>query len=389
MPHALVAGHICLDIIPELGPHVVFEPGRLVEAGPALLSTGGAVSNTGLALSRLGVETALLGKVGPGPFGQAIRDILDAHQPGLSSSLKVVEGEATSYTLVISVEGRDRMFLHCPGSNHTFSASDVSDEALADTRVFHFGYPPLMAKMYAHHGAELETLFRRAKEAGATTSLDMSLPDLESDSGRADWVRILSRVLPYVDIFMPSIEELLFMLDRPTYEAIRGAVYGTLPPSIFSRLADKALQMGANMVGIKAGSRGLYLKTSPQPSFLGRAFLECHPDIGEAWKGRELWAPCFQVELAGTTGAGDATIGGFLMGVLKGMPPERALVAGVASGACCCERPDAVSGVRPWDETRQRIAKGWDRIPLELGEDWQPNYAGVYERHGDRHGEAV
>ena len=49
----VVAGHICLDIIPTI-PHerIEFEPGRLLQVGPAVLSTGGAVSNTGLALHR-------------------------------------------------------------------------------------------------------------------------------------------------------------------------------------------------------------------------------------------------------------------------------------------------------------------------------------------------
>jgi sugar/nucleoside kinase (ribokinase family) len=380
MAEALVAGHICLDIIPELGASVAFEPGRLIEAGPAVLSTGGAVSNTGIALSRLGVETQLLGKIGRGPFGDVIRRVLDSYQPGLSDSMVVVDGEPTSYTIVVNMSGQDRMFLHCPGCNNTFTAEDVPDEVLQEVRLMHFGYPPLMARMFENDGEQLERLFRRAKEAGCTTSLDMSLPDAEAPSGRADWEGILRRVLPYVDVFVPSIEELLFMLERATFETIRGAVYSTLPGIVFRRLADKALGMGAQMVGIKAGSRGLYLKTRPDLGFLGRAFMMNHADVGEAWSGRELWAPCFKVELAGTTGAGDATIGGFLMAVMRGMSPEKALTAGVAAGACCCEKPDAVSGVRSWEETRARIAAGWERMPLDPGRGWTTLGSGILER---------
>jgi len=64
-----VAGHICLDIIPSFGSEErnfgdLFTPGRLVEVGPAVVSTGGAVSNTGLALRHLGVPTVMIGKVG-------------------------------------------------------------------------------------------------------------------------------------------------------------------------------------------------------------------------------------------------------------------------------------------------------------------------------------
>ena len=74
-PHtfeAIVAGHICLDILPTLtGGSIAFAPGRSIEAGKALLSTGGPVSNTGLAMHVLGVRTGLIGKVGDDLFGQA------------------------------------------------------------------------------------------------------------------------------------------------------------------------------------------------------------------------------------------------------------------------------------------------------------------------------
>lgn len=53
---------------------------------------------------------------------------------------------------------------------------------------------------------------------GLATSFDLAAVDPESDAGRADWERILRGVLPYVDFFVPSFEELCFMLDRPRYE---------------------------------------------------------------------------------------------------------------------------------------------------------------------------
>ena len=67
---AVVAGHICLDIIPGMqafppgGFQDAFQPGRLIEVDAAALSTGGPVSNTGLALHRLGIPTRLICKIG-------------------------------------------------------------------------------------------------------------------------------------------------------------------------------------------------------------------------------------------------------------------------------------------------------------------------------------
>ena len=40
-------------------------------------------------------------------------------------------------------------------------------------------------------------------------------------AGQADWAKILGRTLPYVDFFVPSIEELCFMLDRDKFEELQ------------------------------------------------------------------------------------------------------------------------------------------------------------------------
>jgi len=360
MVEALVVGHICLDIIPELRGDVRLEPGRLVEAGPASMSTGGAVSNTGLALTKLGIRTKLIGKVGSGIFGRAIREILSSHQAGLGDSM--VEGEGTSYTVVINVPGRDRTFLHFPGCNATFCSDDVPDEALASTRLMHLGYPPLLSRMYADDGAELEKLFRRAKSFGVVTSLDMSLPDAASPSGQVDWERVLARVLPFVDLFVPSIEEVVFMLDHSAYS---GLDLGSLSRDAVEGYAQRMIDMGAKAALIKLGERGLYLRTSdlgePSPNPLpdGSARTSDPREGAPDWNHRNLWTSAYDVDVVGTTGAGDSAVAGFLMGFLRGMSPDDALEAAVAVGACCCEGADAVSGVRTWPETEARMKAEW------------------------------
>src|SRR5512145_3206074 len=211
MVDAIVAGHLCLDIIPDLGKlalgqfDLAFQPGRLVQSGPAKLTTGGAVSNTGLALHRLGISTCLIGRVGADQLGKALRQGIEDQGTGLAQGIVDCAESSTSYSIVITPPGSDRRFLHHPGANDDFCAQDVADEAIRGARLFHFGYPPLMANMYADTGKQLGELLLRVKSRGLTTSLDMAYPDPESPAGRADWPAILRRVLPDVDVFVPSL----------------------------------------------------------------------------------------------------------------------------------------------------------------------------------------
>ena len=372
---AVVAGHLCLDIIPDLtvGAYscfdTLFAPGRLTEVGPAVLSTGGAVSNTGLVLNKLGIRTQLMGKVGNDLFGQAVRQIVASYGADLAGGMLVDDRASTSYTVIINLPEVDRIFLHCPGANDTFCADDVRYDLLAEPRLFHFGYPPIMRQMYTQGGLQLAEIFRRAKATGITTSLDMAMLDAASAAGRADWAGILRAALPYVDIFMPSIEEVLFMLRRETFDEFVRAAGGVsiLPfvtPELLSDVSQRLIEMGARLVGLKLGDRGLYVRTADRSALhsLGRA----RPSDIAAWANREMWAPCFQVDVVGTTGSGDATIAGFLSALLRGMSIEDTITAAVAVGACNVQAADALSGIRPWEETLQRVAGGWPRRTLTL-----------------------
>lgn len=372
-PAVIVAGHICLDIIPTFAGDQttrldqLLQPGRLVNIGPAVTSTGGAVSNTGLALHRLGVATSLMGKVGDDLFGHAILDLLRRRDPALAAGM-IVDGDAvSSYTLVINPPGEDRAFLHCPGANDTFSASDVTENQLRGAQIVHFGYPPIMRSFFLDDGAQLVALMQRIRQAGAVSSLDMAYPDREAEAGRADWRTILARVLPHVDIFLPSLEEMLFMLDRDRHDAMLadGGIPARTDGALLADLAQEMLAMGAAMAGLKLGDQGFYLRTTEDAARLAALPLRRRLDPAQ-WAGRELLAPCFQVDVAGTTGAGDCTIAGFLAALLHGLPADETLRHAVAVGACNVEQADATSGIRPWAEVRARMAAGWMQRPLTL-----------------------
>ena len=378
---AVVAGHICLDIIPDMSGsaqdkfETMFLPGRLVQVGSATFSTGGPVSNTGLALHKLGVSTQLMGKVGDDLFGQAIKQLMATYDPHLADGMVVDDAVSTSYTVVINPPGVDRIFLHCPGANDTFRVEDVRYQLVSEARLFHFGYPPIMKSMFGDGGRQLSEIFRRAKATGVTTSLDMALPDPSSAAGRADWQTILKKTLPHVDIFLPSIEEILFMIRRETYDELCRQIGSPnflplITPELLSDLSQELQELGAKIVCLKLGDRGFYLRTADQPvvESLGRA---C-PANPAAWANKELWAPCFQVELVGAAGSGDTTIAGFLAALLRDMSPEEAVTAAVAVGACNVEAADTLSGLRSWPETMERVAAGWPRHELLLeAPGWQ------------------
>ncbi|MFD1677351.1 carbohydrate kinase family protein [Alicyclobacillus fodiniaquatilis] len=371
--HVIVAGHICLDVIPDMENHGVdvadlFAPGKLVDVGAAVLATGGAVSNTGLALHRLGVPTRLLGKVGADLFGRAVLDLINDYAPMLADNMIVRNGEQTSYSIVINPPGVDRIFLHCPGANDTFCADDVPLKQISGSRLFHFGYPPLMRRMYEDGGVELSTLLQHAKACGATTSLDMASPDPVSAAGMVDWQTFLRRVLPHVDVFLPSVEEILFMLDKEYLAYLKRTEAGIAPKlngAVLHEITQQLLQLGAAIVGLKLGDQGLYVRTTGMASRLS-AMGGAMANVDERWLDRELLAPCFAVDVVGTTGAGDCTIAGFLAALLHDLSPEEVLTRAVAVGACNVEAADATSGVPTWGKVEQRIASGWERRSVEL-----------------------
>ncbi len=367
----VVAGHICLDIIPTIfQERIEFTPNSLVEVGHAVLSTGGAVSNTGLALHKLGIATRLMGKVGADSFGAVVREIVASHDSGLAQGMTVAAGEATSYTVIISSRGQDRMFLHCPGCNDTFGADDIDYKTLHATGLFHFGYPPVMRRLIENDGRELVEIFRRAKETGASTSLDMCMPDPKGFSGSVNWPKILRSVLPYVDIYLPSLDETLFMLGPRSGHGPADPGAGPAMQDLLAGVSTTLLAMGPSIVGLKLGEMGLYLRTASEgaPQHLGRA----RPGDPHLWSDREIWSPCFRVNVVGTTGSGDATIAGFLAGYLRGKAPEDCVTLACAVGACNVEAADALSGLLTWDQTLDRMAGGWARADLAVArEDWR------------------
>ena len=376
----VVAGHICLDLLPELrGPQTqpgnLFVPGRLASIGPAQVALGGAVANTGLALHKLGLKTTLMGKIGGDLFGDMILALLRRHDSVLAEHMVVASDEHSSYSFVLSRPGVDRSFLHYTGTNDTLAVEDLSLDVISEARLFHFGYPPLMGRCYSDSAGFAE-FFAAVRTRGQLTSLDMSMPDRESPAGKVIWRDWLKCVLPYTDVFVPSFDETLWMLDADRYDELQRRSGGEnlakfASANLLDELASELLEFGAAIVALKLGDQGMYLRSKDAPLRLGdRASWQ--EFAWAPWANRELLAACFEVESAGTTGAGDCTVAGLLAALLRGKGPEGAMLEATAVGACCVERSDASSGVPSRDEMERRIAAGWRHRTPDLDmQEWR------------------
>ena len=384
-----VAGHLCLDLIPELGGALsrgaeqIFRPGELTNVGRMVFSLGGPVANTGIGLQIFGNTVGFMARVGDDPIGQIIIELLASY--GETTGIKISPGEESSYTLVIAPRGLDRSFLHYTGTNDSFCLSDVDFDTVATAGLFHFGYPPLLKNMFENQGEELASLLRKVKNAGATTSVDMSLPDSLSPSGAADWKKILTNVLPYVDIFLPSIEEALYALDREKYLSLKvehpgEELIGYIDPAEYSIISEQFLSFGCKMTALKSGFRGWYFRTSPESTFAGFGKLK-PADYGN-WADRELWCPAFEIEhIASATGSGDSSIAGFLSAFSKGYRIEECLKYANGAGYQNLKALDAISGLTSWNGlTRLVESKNVVSFPM-TGACWEWNEeAEMWER---------
>jgi sugar/nucleoside kinase (ribokinase family) len=370
----IAAGHICFDVIPkffdtgerDLGKILV--PGKLVNVAKAALSTGGPVSNTGIALQILDNKVSFIARIGDDDFGKLVIERLKKF--GNIKGIKVSKGDTTSYTVALSAPGIDRIFLHCPGANDNFLAGDIDYALVKKSKLFHLGYPPLMKSMYSNTGKEFVDIYKKAKKTGVTTSLDMSLPDPNSPSGKVDWKTILSDLFPHLDIALPSIEEMFFMLEKDEYLKLRQAnpgkdLIGFVPPAVYSRLSETMLKLGTKIAVLKTGHRGYYIRTADESKLKSMGALP--PKDISNWANRELWCPAFVIkEIASATGSGDSSIAGFLSAYLRGYSIEETLKYANCLGFQNLHTLDALSGIKTWSETVKLVNSDMPMIDPDL-----------------------
>ena len=344
-----VAGSVCLDINPvfRAGGKVWLEEGKQTDLDDIRITLGGCVGNTGLALSRLGLPVKVFCKVGDDKLGLLVEEMLD--NSGIDAVIEHTE-DKSSASIIISPPDKDRTILHKSGASQTISADDIPDGFLDDISLFHFGYPPKMKNLWKDNGKGMAELLGRVKSHGAATSVDMCMPNI------GDGSEAISSFLKFTDIFLPSYEEMLRLLDPEEYESINNIASGHnlidfIDGRTISEIADWILGNGVHIVLLKLGKKGLYLRTDDKASDIVGL------DLCDEWNSRELWiAPKFIPNPVSTIGAGDTAIAGFLASLLSSYSPELSLSVASCTAAVCIESSDRGHSM-PVLETIKKIAE--------------------------------
>ncbi len=280
--------------------------GTLVEVDPIEVATGGIVSNSGIAIRRLGMKVAALGYVGDDEWASMIRRRLD--DAGIDTTRLATHPAAATTTAVVLIDpSGQRSFAYCPGATNELDRTVFMShlDLFQRSRFALIGYYSLLPRL--EH--DLPDVLAAIRRRGCRTALDSA-----GDGGRLE---PLDRILPHVDVYVPSYAEAAHQTGRNDPQAI----------------LDAYRRCGAGgLVGVKLGAQGALL--SPEP---GR-FVNIDP----------VSPPGPVVD---TTGAGDCFLAGLLVGLLRDMEVEHAGRLGAACGAQCITGKGATTAVGDYRKT--------------------------------------
>jgi sugar/nucleoside kinase (ribokinase family) len=278
-PEVLVIGDANPDLV--LGGDVEPQFGqveKLVDSAELVLGGSGAIVAAGLA--RLGVPTALAATVGDDLFGRFVRDELAAS--GVDASwIRTDPLLASPVTVVLSA--KDRAILTYPGTLGSTGPDVVDADLLTRVRHVHSASMFLLPALAPH----LPDVFRRARAAGATCSVDTNWDPSERWSG-------VLPLLQHTDVLMPNTAELLAITGMPDLD----------------RAARGVVELGC-AVALKNGKDG-----------------------GILWADQEtITVPAPPVEAVDNTGAGDSFDAGFISAMLDGLAVRQRLERAVFCGS--------------------------------------------------------
>jgi len=245
----VVVGELNVDLIlnrlegfPEVGKEKI--------AGKMDLTLGSSSAIFASNLSSLGAKVAFLGRVGNDSFGDLVIDTLKNKGVGTEYLIKDSDYK-TGATIVLNYE-EDRAMITYPGAMNNLTINDITNNIINSAKHLHF------SSYYLQPGIknDVAAMFKMAKESGLTTSFDMQWDPAEK------WDMDTKSVLPYVDIFLPNEQELLFLTSA---EEIENGL--------------KSLQKISNNIVVKMGSKGSMLfsggKSIFKESYLNNNVVDC------------------------------------------------------------------------------------------------------------------
>ena len=287
-----------------------FGDGNAVRVDPIELATGGIVSNSGIALARLGMKVAALGYVGEDQWAAMIRPRLAAEGIDLAGLATHPTAVTTTAVVLIDSSGR-RSFAYCPGATDELNAAALLEnlDLFARSRMALVGYYSLLPNLEG----DLPEVLSAIRRQGCRTALD--------SAGGGGRIEPLDRILPHLDVYVPSYAEAARQTGRDHPEAI----------------LEVYRQCGAGgLLGVKLGSEGAVLSAA----------------AGEYVKIEPVTPPGPVVD---TTGAGDCFYAGLLVGILNQMSITQAGRLAAACGALCVTAKGATPALRDYAQVA-RIA---------------------------------
>ncbi len=268
------------------------------------LTVAGTAAGTAVDLAKLGADVTIMAAVGKDAPGHFVEVTMQDY--GIDTSCLVHKTTAqTSCTMLPIRPNGDRPALHVPGTNGEFSLDDINWDVLAEADFLHFGGTCLMAKL---DGPPTVEVLKFAQEHGVTTTWDILAID------RPDLRDIIEPALPYVDYFMPGLEEAMMITGLQDRQEI----------------IKWFLDRGAKHTVFKMGGEG--------SSVAGQ-------DMDE------IRIPAFKANVVDSTGCGDSYCAGFIVGLSKGWDLEQAARLGSACGALVVSGLGSDAGIVNLEET--------------------------------------
>lgn len=277
-----------IHILDILGRHVTRIPdGQHLDVIDEIrLTVAGTAAGTSVDLAKLGADVTAMGAVGTDALGTFVVDTMNRY--GVNTAyLKRKEGVQTSATMLPIRPNGERPAIHVLGANAELGLDDVDFDVIADADFLHLGGTYLMPKLDGEPTAEV---LRFAREHGVITTLDMIAVQ------RDDLLGLLAPCLPYIDFFMPGLDEA---------RMISGLVRREEVIRFF-------LDRGVRHTVFKMGEAG--------SSIAGQGI-------------DEIRLPAFDVPVVDSTGCGDAYCAGFIVGLGEGWSLTAAGRLGTAAAA--------------------------------------------------------